>query len=197
MKEYVFPALRVLLVLTILTGVLYPVAMTLLAQWMFPQKANGSMVTQHGTIVGSELIGQKFMSDRYFHARPSAIDYNPLPSGGSNFAPTSKALQDSVHANGYRFIDQNKLAVDASVPKEMLFASGSGLDPHISPEAANLQMTRIANVRRFNSSERTRLNQLVCQYTEAPQWNVFGQPRVNVFLLNLALDQNFNEQGKR
>ncbi len=192
MKTYFLPALRVLLVLTILTGVIYPIVMTFLAQWMFPRQANGSLVTQNGTIVGSELIGQKFTSERYFHSRPSAIDYNPLPSGGSNFGPTSKALQDSVHASQRQFISQNKLAAGVDVPKEMLFASGSGLDPHISPEAALLQIVRVANARQLDSSKIEQLKLLVQHYTEAPQWNIFGQVRVNVIKLNLALDREFH-----
>jgi potassium-transporting ATPase KdpC subunit len=192
MKNYFLPALRILVVFTILTGVLYPVAMTLLAQWIFPHKANGSMVIQNGTISGSELIGQKFTSDTYFHSRPSAIDYNPLPSGGSNFGPTSKALQDSVHANKQQFIGQNKLAAGVDIPKEMLFASGSGLDPHISPEAAFLQVARVASARHLDSSKTEQVKLLVQQYTETPQWNIFGQFRVNVLKLNLALDHEFH-----
>lgn len=192
MKNYFLPALRVLAVLTILTGVLYPAAMTLLTQWMFPHKANGSMITQNGNIVGSELIGQKFVGDRYFHSRPSAIDYNPLPSGGSNFAPTSKALQDSIRANSQRFIVQNNLAAGNVIPKEILFASGSGLDPHISPEAMYLQAARIVHARHLDSLKSMQLNQLIQQYTESPQWNLFGQPRVNVLKLNLALDREFH-----
>jgi K+-transporting ATPase ATPase C chain len=192
MKNYFLPALRILVVLTILTGVLYPVAMTFLGQWMFPHQANGSLVTQNGTIAGSELISQKFTSDKYFHSRPSAIDYNPLPSGGSNFGPTSKALQDSVHANKQQFISQNKLVAGVEVPKEMLFASGSGLDPHISPEAALLQVARVAYARHLDASKTEQLKWLVQQCTEAPQWNIFGQVRVNVLKLNLALDHEFH-----
>jgi potassium-transporting ATPase KdpC subunit len=192
MKTYFLPALRILFVLTILAGVCYPAAMTVFTQWIFPHQANGSVVMKNGTVVGSELIGQKFTGDKYFHSRPSAIDYNPLPSGGSNFAPTSKALQDSVHANQHQFILQNKLTADVVVPKEMLFASGSGLDPHISPEAAFLQASRIAGARRFDAPQQARLNQLIQRSIESSQWNLFGQPRVNVLKLNLALDRELH-----
>jgi len=178
-----------LLVMTVLTGVLYPVLMTVIAQLVFPCKSNGSMIERNGEIVGSELIAQKFQSDKYFWCRPSAIDYNPLPSGASNLGPTSKALKDSVEERRKHFIELNFLPPNTIVPTEMLFASGSGIDPHISPEAAFLQVNRITQARGFDEQKKTLLKTLVQNHIEAPQFGFLGEPRVNVLKLNLALDE--------
>jgi K+-transporting ATPase ATPase C chain len=189
MKTYVFPSLRLLSVLTILTGVLYPIAMTLIAQILFRHQTQGSMIENKGTIIGSELIGQQFLSNKYFWPRPSVIDYNPLPSSGSNFGPTSRAMVDSMNARKVRFIKQNHLPLNILVPQDMLFASASGLDPHISPEAAFLQVARVVRARELDSTKTLQINNLVQRFTEFPQWNIFGQERVNVLKLNLALDR--------
>jgi potassium-transporting ATPase KdpC subunit len=191
MKMYVFPSLRLLFALTILTGVMYPVAMTLMARILFPYQAQGSLIENNGMIIGSELIGQQFVSEKYFQPRPSAIDYNPLPSSGSNFSSTSRAMVDSMTARKVRFIRQNLLPLNIIVPQDMLFASASGLDPHISPDAALLQVTRIVHARELDSTKAFQINYLVQQYTESPQWNILGQERVNVLKLNLALDLEF------
>jgi len=133
MKTQMIIALKLLLVMTVLTGIVYPLVMTGLAQLCFPSKANGSMVMKDGNIAGSELIGQKFDSSIYFWSRPSAIDYNPVPSGASNFGPTSDKLKKQVSDRRASFAAKNSITDITAIPKEMIFASGSGLDPHISP----------------------------------------------------------------
>jgi potassium-transporting ATPase KdpC subunit len=185
MKTYILPALRILFVFTLLTGIIYPVAMTLLSLAVFPYQAKGSMIEKNGTIIGSELIGQGFESEKYFHSRPSAIGYNPQPSSGTNWGPTDKRMADSVKARRECFVAQNNLPAGTEVPKEMLFASSSGVDPHISPEAAMFQTERIAKVRGLKNDV---VKKLVEDFTEGPQLGIFGDPRVNVLKLNLALD---------
>src|SRR5690242_9950245 len=136
MRRQLFSSLRMLAVMTLLTGVLYPLVMTLAVRLLFPRRSEGSMVFSNGTIVGSELLGQRFHSDRYFWSRPSASGYDPLPSGADNLGPTNKALLDSVEMRRVEFLEKNHLPPGTNVPSEMLFTSASGLDPHISPEAA-------------------------------------------------------------
>jgi len=186
MKTYILPAVRILFVLTIFTGIIYPVAMTLFSLVVFPHQANGSMIEKDGTIIGSELIGQGFTSDKYFNSRPSGIGYNPQPSSGTNWGPTDKRMADSAKARKERFITQNNLPAGTEVPKEMLFVSSSGVDPHISPEATMLQVERIAKVRGLKSET---VKKLVRNFTEGAQLGLFGNPRVNVLKLNLALDE--------
>ena len=189
MKTYILPALRVLLVLTLFTGVIYPVAMTFFSIAVFPYQAKGSMIEKNGTIIGSDLIGQKFISDKYFNSRPSSIDYNPMPSSGTNWGPTDKRMQDSAKARTVQFKLQNNLSATTAVPKDMLFASASGVDPHISPAAATMQMERIAKVRGYDSVKTSALKELVQHYTQNAQFGLLGDPRVNVLKLNLALDE--------
>ncbi len=153
MKTQAIIAIRILLVMTVLTGVIYPFLMTGVAQVAFPAKANGSLVTRDGKIIGSELIGQKFDSSIYFWSRPSAIDYNPIPSGASNLGPTSKKLKEQVRERRRVFAAGNSIADTSAIPKEMLFASASGLDPHISPEAALLQLKRVAMARNLSDTQ--------------------------------------------
>ncbi|HEX2618664.1 MAG TPA: potassium-transporting ATPase subunit KdpC [Phototrophicaceae bacterium] len=178
-------SLLILLILTIVTGVIYPLVVTAAAQVIFPAQANGSLISLNGTVVGSSLIGQANGDSRYFWSRPSTIGYNPLPSSGSNQGPTSAALQAEVKQRAADFRAANNLPTEVEIPTEMLFASGSGLDPHISPEAAKLQIDRVATARGL---ERDQVAALVEQYTEPPQLLPLGQPRVNVLLLNIALD---------
>ena len=187
MKKYILPALRLFLIITVLTGVIYPLAITLIANGLYPDKAKGSLVIKDGKITGSELIGQKFTSEKYFWGRPSSIDNNPMPSGGSNLGPTSKALLDQVNARKDTLIKYhgNKLPI----PKDLLFASASGVDPDISPEAAVYQIERIAKARNFSEDQKTKLYKLVKQFSIHPQFEFLGMPRVNVFMLNLALDK--------
>jgi len=188
MKTQTIIAIKLLLVMTVLTGLIYPVFMTGVAQIAFPAKANGSLVLEDGKIIGSELIGQKFDSSIYFWSRPSAIDYNPIPSGASNLGPTSEKLKKQVEDRRKLFAKINSIADTSFIPKEMLFASASGLDPHISPEAAILQLSRVAMARNLDETQRQILQQLINDKTEEPQFFLFGEQRINVFDLNLALE---------
>ena len=193
MKSKIFIALKVLLVMTILTGIAYPLLITGIAQLAFPTKANGSFIMKDSVTIGSELIGQNFDSDIYFWSRPSAIEYNPMPSGGSNYGPTSQVLKKLVTQRKSKFIKENMLKDTVSLPAEMLTASASGLDPHISPKAALLQVDRIAKARRFSSSQKQQLVDLIHRKTEKMQFSLLGEPRINVLILNIELnklDQN-------
>lgn len=186
MRTTLLPAVRMLIVLTFLTGVIYPLAVTAVAQVTFPYQANGSLITSaDGDVIGSSLIGQAFTNEAYFWSRPSVIGYQPLPSGGSNLAPTSETLRQQVEERAAAIRAAHGLSANDSLPQDLLFASGSGLDPHISPEAARLQVQRVADARGMSYDE---VRALVERFIEPPQWGVFGQPRVNVLLLNLALD---------
>jgi K+-transporting ATPase ATPase C chain len=189
MKNSILSSLRALFALTILTGVLYPLLSTFIAQQFFPRRANGSLITRDGTTVGSDLIGQRFASARYFWPRPSAIGYSPVPSGASNLGPTSRALRDSVQARRTTFVETNRLPPNAEVPTDMLFASASGVDPHISPASALMQVQRVARARGLDSTQAVSLDSLVERVTEPPQFGLLGDPRVNVLKLNLALDE--------
>jgi K+-transporting ATPase ATPase C chain len=189
MKTQIMISLKYLLVMTILTGIVYPVFMTGVAQTVFRNKANGSLFTHNGKLLGSELIGQKFDSSVYFWSRPSAIDYNPVPSGASNFGPTFGKLLTQVNERKSAFISGNGVADTMSIPKEMIFASGSGLDPHTSPEAVRMQVNRVARARNFSNAQKQQLLKLIDRKTEGPQYGLFGEKRINVLLLNLELDQ--------
>ncbi len=185
-------ALRLFAVLTVLTGVLYPFGITILAQAAFPEQANGSLVTVAGRVVGSALIGQANQDARYFWPRPSAAGYmeGSRPgalgsSGASNLGPTSGRLQAQVQARAAAFRTDNGLAPDAALPADILLASGSGLDPHISPQAARLQVARVAAARGIDPAL---VSALVDAHVEGPQLGLLGAPRVNVLRLNLALD---------
>jgi potassium-transporting ATPase KdpC subunit len=182
-------ALRFLLVMTVLTGIVYPVLITGIAQAVFPGKANGSIIRMNGKIIGSKLIGQKFDSSSYFWSRPSATDYNPIPSGASNFGPTNRNLVSLVEKRSKIFLTANTLQSTLSLPTEMLFASASGLDPHISVIAARLQVKRIAAARHFNKEQEQRVNDLIRKNTENRQFGILGEERINVFLLNIGLDE--------
>ena len=172
--------------MTILTGIVYPLLITGLAQMFFSDKANGSLILFRGRIVGSALIGQKFVSERYFWPRPSAIDYNPLPSGGSNLGPTSTDLFAKVSERRKSMEGANPES--GTVPSDLLFASGSGLDPHITLEAARYQIERVIRARGLDIEQKNRLIALVEKHIEPPVLGILGQPRVNVLRLNLALD---------
>lgn len=188
MNRQTIIAIKFLLFMTVLTGVIYPFIMTGVAQLAFPARANGSLIMKDGKIAGSELIGQKFDSSIYFWSRPSAIDYNPIPSGASNLSPTSYKLKKQVAERRRLFAINNSLADTSAIPVEMLFASASGLDPHISPEAALLQLKRVAMARNLNETQKQKVQQLIIDKTEEPQFLLFGEPRINVFKLNLSLD---------
>ena len=182
-------SLKIFLFFTILTGIIYPLFITGIAQIVFPEKANGSLIL-HGTkIIGSELIGQQFDTSIYFTSRPSAVSYNPMPSGGSNLGLTNSKLKNLVSERRKNFIEFNQLDSFTPIPSEMLFASASGLDPHISQQAALLQADRIVKARRFNIFQREKLVQCIKELTEPPQLLCLGEERVNVLLLNLKLDE--------
>jgi|SRR5574344_1089698 potassium-transporting ATPase KdpC subunit len=182
-------SLKIFLFFIILTGILYPLMITGIAQVVFPSEANGSLITRNEKVVGSELIGQQFDSIIYFSSRPSAVSYNTLPSGGSNLGLTSTKLKNLVDERKSRFLEFNRLDSLTAVPSEMLFASASGLDPHISPEAALLQVDRIANARGFNKSKKQQLIREIDALTEKPQFFCLGKSRINVLLLNLKTDE--------
>ena len=182
-------AIKIFLVFTILTGLLYPLLVTGIAQIVFPHQANGSLILKDNKIIGSELIGQLTDSSIYFSSRPSAIGNNPIPSGGSNYGLTSAKLKAQFIERKNKFIAFNQLDRNSEVPSEMLFASSSGLDPHISPKAAELQINRIANAQNFNNVQKQKLKALVEKMSEGPQLACLGESRVNVLLLNIELDK--------
>jgi K+-transporting ATPase ATPase C chain len=182
-------SLKIFLFLTILTGLVYPLFITGIAQVVFPGNANGSLVIKDNKAVGSELIGQLFDSTIYFSCRPSATGYNPLPSGGSNFGLTNSKLINQVSERKSQFLAFNSLDSLSVIPSEMLFASGSGLDPHISPSAALIQVERIVKARHFDSSKKDKLVETINTLKEKPQYFIFGEERINVLLLNIELDK--------
>jgi potassium-transporting ATPase KdpC subunit len=181
-------SLKALLVFTILTGVFYPLFITGLVQFIFPVRANGSLIKLGDNVIGSALIGQQFDSLYNFSSRPSAINYNPMPSGGSNYGLTNQKLKDLVYLHRSQFIRTNKLDSLKKIPPEMVFSSASGLDPHISPEAAYMQADRIAIARKYNDQQKIKLRQLIKNQTEEPQIKFLGNARVNVLLLNLEIN---------
>jgi K+-transporting ATPase ATPase C chain len=185
MKTELVRSIRILATLTLLTGIVYPVAMTGLSSLLYPDQATGSMLVVDGIRIGSKLIGQSFSRPDYFWPRPSVTGYNPLPSGGSNLALTSMALQEQVAVRRVVIADPN---ASGAVPAELLFASGSGLDPHVSPEGARYQLSRVARARGFSDLDRKRAEELIARYTEPRSLGFIGEPRVNVLLLNLAMD---------
>jgi K+-transporting ATPase ATPase C chain len=188
MKQDILRSVRVVAILTVLTGLLYPLAITILAETLFPRKSSGSLIVRDGRTVGSALVAQQFTSSSYFWPRPSAIAFQPLPSGASNLGPTNGVLRDSVEQRRQSFIAAHPEALPGSVPEEMLTTSGSGIDPHISCEAALAQVGRVARARHLSEAGRQELLSVVQRAAEPPQWGVLGMERINVLLLNMALD---------
>jgi potassium-transporting ATPase KdpC subunit len=196
MLKEIRPAILLLVVLTLITGLAYPLAMTAIAGAIFPKQAQGSLIERNGKVVGSALIGQEFKDDKYFHGRPSATTapdpadstktvpapYNAANSGGSNLGPTSKALNDRIKEDVDKLKAENS---STAVPVDLVTTSGSGLDPDISPEGALFQVPRVAKARQMPED---RLRQLITENTEGRLAGVLGEPRVNVLALNLALD---------
>ncbi|MCE5347524.1 MAG: potassium-transporting ATPase subunit KdpC [Bacteroidales bacterium] len=182
-------SIKIFLLFTVITGIIYPLLVTVIAQNLFPSKANGSLIFKGNKVIGSRLIGQKFDTTIYFSSRPSAISYNPMPSGGSNYGLTNVRLINLVNERKNKFIAFNQPDSLITIPSEMLFASGSGLDPHISPEAALLQVERITNARHFDDNQKKRVLQSIEYLTEKPQLSILGEVRINVLILNLELDK--------
>lgn len=189
MFQQLLPALRMTIVLTVLTGLLYPAAVTGIAKLLFPRQAAGSLVVVNGKTIGSELIGQKFTRPGYFHGRPSAAGdgYDAANSGASNLGPTSAKLAARVREDAARFLRENPAAREP-LPADLLTTSASGLDPHISPASAQVQAGRVAAARGVSAAE---IVSLIEAHTEDRQYGFLGEPRVNVLKLNLALDRRF------
>jgi potassium-transporting ATPase KdpC subunit len=185
MLVHIRPVIVLLCLMTLLTGLAYPLAVTSVGQSVFPEQATGSMITREGRVIGSALIGQNFVSPPYFHPRPSAVNYNAAASGASNLAPTSNVLIEDVAAHAAAYRRSNSVTV---APIDAVTASGSGLDPHISPENAYLQVARVAQARAVPPAM---VRGLVNAHTERPLLGLFGEPHVNVLLLNLALDRAY------
>ena len=190
MRHHIAPAFRLMLVLTVLTGLVYPGVVTAICQIIFPRQANGSMLKVDGKEIGSALIGQNFARPEYFHPRPSAAGndgYDATASTGSNYGPTSQKLIDRVKASVEQFRRENP-DYTGPVPADLLTASGSGLDPDISPGSAEAQAARVAKARGVSLEE---VKQLITRNTKGPDLGFLGEPRVNVLELNLDLDRQF------
>lgn len=187
MRQQLIPALRMTLVLTVATGLVYPALVTGLAQILFRDQANGSLIRKNGRAVGSSLIGQQFTRPEYFHPRPSAAGrgYDPLASGGSNLGPTSSRLTVRVRESVRRYRAENP-QFSGDVPPDAVLASASGLDPHITPANAEAQAPRVAKAR---GVEPDRIRALIHRHLERRDLGLLGEPRINVLVLNLALDE--------
>jgi K+-transporting ATPase ATPase C chain len=193
MKKNLITSILMTLVTTILFGVAFPLLVTGLAQILFPKQANGQLITHNGQIVGSRLIGQSFSSPRYFHSRPSnaGTGYDAGNSGASNLGPTNQSLIARVQSDADRLQAENP---STPIPMDLLTSSASGLDPHISPDAAEFQVPRIAKER---GASEDAIRQVIHQHTQSRQFGVLGEPRVNVLELNLALDEILPKPASR
>lgn len=190
MWQQILPGIRIKIFMTIVLGVLYPLAITGVSQVLFPHQANGSLITANGKVIGSELIGQNFSKPEYFQPRPSAAGndgYDPTASGGSNYGPTNQKLVDRVKASIDKFRKDNP-DYTGPLPADLVTASASGLDPHLSPDSAAAQGARVAKARGVSTDQ---VSQLIAQFTESPDLGMLGEPRVNVLKLNLALDEKY------
>ncbi len=186
--KYLGTNLRMFLWMTVLTGILYPLFVTSIAKLAMKQRADGEFVISHGTIIGAKLIAQKFESEHYFWPRPSAVDYNPLPSGGSNLGPTSSLLKKQVQERKDKILKTSGMK-ENSIPSEFLFASGSGLDPDITPSGAYFQIKRILNARKLDPSFEQKIRTLIDHLAIKRRLGFLGEPCVNVLILNIALDE--------
>jgi len=194
LRKQLRPAIVMTLVLCVITGLVYPGVVTGLAQVLFPRQANGSLVEVNGHVVGSALIGQTFTQPYYFHSRPSAAGsgYDATASGGTNKGPTDRKLADTLIVQQIESAVKLDAVVKGNIPGDMVTSSASGLDPHISPENAHLQVARVATARGASASA---VRALVDAHTEGRQFGFFGEPRVNVLLLNIALDSALPRAG--
>jgi K+-transporting ATPase ATPase C chain len=193
MWSQIAPGLRINIFLTLLTGIAYPLAMTGVCQIVFPRQATGSLIVSEGKVIGSELIGQNFTRPEYFHPRPSAAGsdgYDATSSGGSNYGPTNQKLIDRVKASLDKFRKENP-DFRGPIPADLLTASASGLDPHISPDSALAQAPRVAKARGVAQAQ---VEALIARSTEKPDLDLLGESRVNVLMLNLALDRQFSRK---
>jgi K+-transporting ATPase ATPase C chain len=184
--KHIYPAVALTIVLTVLVGIVYPFVITGLSELFFKEKAHGSLIVREGKVVGSRLIGQSFRGAGYFHSRPSAAGsgYDATASGGTNLGPTSKRLfEEQVRERSKQLGAENP---NVKIPIDLITSSGSGLDPHVSPAAADFQIPRVARERRMSEDK---VKQLVQEHTQGRQFGVLGEPRVNVLELNLALDE--------
>jgi potassium-transporting ATPase KdpC subunit len=175
--------------MTVLTGIVYPIFIFGIGKIAFPEKSSGSFIEVNGNIIGSKLIAQKFDSSIYFQSRPSAIGYQPMPSGASNLGPTSNKLKENSDSLKNAFIIKNLLPENTNVPTDAVFSSGSGIDPHISPVNALLQSERISKERNFDANKKKQLTELINKLTEKPQFGFLGETRINVLFLNIQLDK--------
>lgn len=186
--KIILQSFRILIFFTLLTGIIYPLTMTGLSQIIFPKLAGGSLVEKNGIVIGSSLIAQKFTKPEYFWPRPSAADFNANPSGASNLGPISQDLKKQIDDRREQFA--KAFGVNQSnIPQDLLTSSASGLDPHISLEAAKIQVQHVATARKLSGKDVEKINQLVDSLTEKPDISIFGEWRVNVLKLNLALDE--------
>jgi len=194
--KHLRPAVVLTLLLCAITGLVYPGVVTGLAQLLFPRQANGSLIRLHGSVVGSELIGQSFNEPFYFHSRPSAAGsgYDATASGGTNKGPTDRKLADTLIAQAVDSLVSNDGAKKGQIPSDLVTSSASGLDPHISPASAALQVARVARER---SADPQAVQALVDRHTEGRQFGLLGDPRVNVLLLNIAIDSAFPRPSPR
>ena len=184
--QIVKTSLALFILLSLLTGLLYPLAIIGVVQTFIPDKADGSLLTANGVVIGSDLIGQKFISPEYFHGRPSIVNYRANNSGASNLGPSSAKLKDKTQENLAAIRHENMMPLDSSVPADLVLASGSGLDPHISIESARLQASRVARARNISESD---VQNLINEQIEPPYLGILGQSRINVLRLNLRLDR--------
>jgi potassium-transporting ATPase KdpC subunit len=183
MIKNILTSIRILILMVLLTGIVYPFFITGIAQVFFREKANGSLIKKDGKVIGSKLIGRKFTSGKYFWGRPSASDYGTIPSAGSNLGYTSADLKKNIDERRKLFGNEK------DIPEDLLFSSASGIDPDISPEAARFQINRVAKERNFNDIQTAELKKLVEKSIKKRQFGILGEERINVLLLNIELDK--------
>lgn len=186
-KKVLLTSLKAFVVFTLLLGVVYPLGITGIAQVTMKKQADGSIIYRDGKVVGSEKIGQKFEGEEYFHSRPSAVNYDASKSGGTNFGPTNEKLKTDLTSRIAKVRAENNIATNVNIPSDMVTSSGSGLDPNISIENANLQAKRVAKKRKLTENE---VKEIIVKNTDSDFIGIWGQESVNVLKLNIALDSN-------